>query len=332
MSDSAEAPMKAHTPIQQYVYRIPAPPSIWIPSPVVTNTEELRISENSSLNHELTGFTNVDFLKKVTYTNFNSPSNVLDWNHEQRWTAQAVLPFLYLGPTSLVRDGSFLQRHGIKMILRIRTVFISNSKSLDKTAANLKIGIHTVDVGGVQDLIASFPQGIEMINAYMSTLHDDNQQSMAISGSSVTSPPGKVLVCCETGNECSPCMVAAYLMAVYAMDFGKAIQIVQAQRFSATFGEESRNILQTYHTILEAKRNVTQSDAINITQASGSTKGEHNFSEGEMPAFWPAKANKRSLDELYNDETDIRIAGVPELGLTVGRREGHAPFQDGRGF
>ena len=330
MSNPAEAPVKAHTPIQQYVYRIPAPPSTWVPSPVAANTEELSISEKSSLNHELTGFNNVDFLKKVTYTNFNSPSNVLDLNHEQRWTAQAVLPFLYLGPTSIARDGSFLQQHGIKMILRIRTVFISNSKPLDKTAANLKIGIHTVDVGGVQDLIAAFPHGIEMINAHMSTFHDDDQKSLAISGSPATSPPGKVLVCCETGNECSPCMVAAYLMAMYAMDFGKAIQIVQAQRFSATFGEESKNILQTYDAILEAKRNVMKSGTANLTQASRSIKGDSSFSQGETSALWPVKANKRSLDELYNDETDTGIAGIDDLGFTVGKREGHAPFQDGR--
>lgn len=322
MSNPHETPVKAHTPIQEYVYRIPGPPHVWVPSPVVDNAEELSINGSASHDYDLTGFANVDFLKAVTYTNFNTPSNVLGWNYQQRWTAQAVLPFLCLGPTSVVRDGNFLQQHGITMILRIRVVLTPGSKSLGVTVANPEIEIHTIDVGGMQDLIAAFPRGIEMINAHMSKLFNDKRQPLARSGSLANSPPGTVLVCCETGNESSPCMVAAYLMAMYAMDLVKAIQIVQAQRFSASMGEESRNILQIYHSILEAQRNVIRSDIADISWASRGVGADYDFSQ----------ANKRSLDELYDDETDTDVAHMSELGRAVGRREGQAPFQDGGGF
>lgn len=308
--------MKEHTPIQEYAYHIPGPPSIWVPSPVVGNAEELSIQESASYDYDLTGFANVDFLKRVNHSNFNAPQSVLDWNHQQRWTAQAILPFLYLGPTSVVRDGSFLQQHGITMILRIRS-----SKSLNVVVANPAIETRTMDVEGMQDLIASFPRGIEMINAHMSKLFKKRQHAQVISGPLANSPYGSVLVCCETGNDRSPCMIAAYLMAMYAMDFVKAIQIVQAQRFSATIGEESKNILQTYHSILEAQRNVIRSDTAHTSRASRNAQTGYGFSQ----------ANKRSLDDLYDDEIeDTGVAYMLEPGLPIGKREGQAPFQDGR--
>lgn len=323
----SDSPRGHHLPVQEYVYRIPGPPSVWIPSPIVDNAEELSISKSSSQNHESAGFTNVDFLKNVTYDSFNTPGSVLDWNYQERWSAQAVLPFLYLGPVTIAKDGSFLKQHGITMILNMRTVLTSGSKSLDIKVANPQIGLHTIDVGGTQDLIATLPRVIEMINAHLSTLFHNHQRAIATSGSLAAPPPGKVLVCCETGNERSPCLVAAYLMAMYAMDFVKAIQIVQAQRFSANFGAESRNMLQTFHSILQAKRSVFQSDTADISRVSNAPA----CNLGRNSTSSPAKANKRSLDELYTDEMDSDTTHVPELGRALGRRQGHAPFQDSTG-
>jgi hypothetical protein len=329
MSNTSE---KTHRPVQDYVYRIPGPPAVSIPAPIVDDAEEISITKICSHNCELTGFANLDFLHTVDYANFNPPNSVLDWNYQERWTAQAVLPFLYLGPVSIAKDGTFLQQHGITMMLRIRTVLMSGAKSLDVTVADPKVEVYVIDVGGIQDLIAAFPRAIDMINAHLATLFKNHERAPATSGLHATSPPGKVLVCCETGNERSPCLVAAYLMAIYAMDFVKAIQIVQAQRFSAIFGEESRNMLQTYHTILQAQRNVVQSNkATHINWVSGSAEKDEMYNRGENSASSPAKANKRSLDELYNDETDTESPHVDDLGPAVGKREGHAPFQDGRG-
>jgi serine/threonine/tyrosine-interacting protein len=327
---TSDNPRGAHSPVQEYVYRIPGPPSVWIPSPIVDNAEELSINGISFQNYESAGFTNADFLKKVTYDNFNTPGTVLDWNYQERWSAQAVLPFLYLGPVSIAKNGSFLQQHAITMILNMRTVLTSGSKSLGITVANPQIRLHTVDVGGMQDLIAAFPRVIEMINAHLSTLFQNHQRAFATSGPVSASPPGKVLVCCETGNEHSPCLVAAYLMAMYAMDFIKAIQIVQAQRFSAIFGQESRNMLQTFHTILQAKRSVFQSDPTDISRVPNADNVPACNPESNSTS-WPSNANKRSLDELYTNDMDSDTTHISELGLAVGRREGHAPFQDSAG-
>ena len=329
MSNSPEGSREVRTPIQEYVYRIPGPPSVWIPSPVVETVEALNVTHDASHDYALSGFANGDFLQKVAYSGVNDPGTVLDWNHQQRWTAQAVLPFLYLGPSSLARDDAFLQAHGITMILRIRTSLTSGSKSLAATVANRHIPIHDFDVRGPQDLIAAFPQGTEIINAHMSSTCG-NPASLNPLGLAAASPLGKVLVCCETGNECSPCMVAAYLMGMYTMHFIKAVQIVQAQRFSADIGDEFRNILQTYHTILEAKRNVIRSTTGHVSRASGSA--QRNSNQGRPSALSPPRAIKRSLDQVYDDGGDLNVANVSELERTGDGRAGQAPFHDRRDF
>ena len=313
------APMKPHTPIQEYVYRIPRPPSYWVASPVVELAEELNLQKSTSYDYELTGFANVDFLKTVNHANLKAPQSISDWDHGQRWAAQAILPFLYLGPTSVIRDGIFLRQHGITMILRIRLVLTSGAKSLDVAVANPGIELHTVDVEGMQDLIAAFPRGIKIINAHMSELFNKNQLAEATSKPVTNLPSGAVLVCCETGNERSPCMVAAYMMAMYTIHFAKAIRIVQTQRFSVTISEESKNVLQTYHSILEAQRNVIRSNTADPNPTSRNAEIDSSVTQ----------TKKRSLDDLYDNEIYSDEACMTDSGLLIGRREGQAPFQDG---
>ncbi|KAK3081559.1 hypothetical protein LTR53_020464, partial [Teratosphaeriaceae sp. CCFEE 6253] len=72
-----------------------------------------------------------------------------------------------------------------------------------------------------------------------------------------TGKVGKVLVFCESGNERSAGVVAAYLMETHAdVDFIKAMQLVQAQRFCANFDDAMKRLLQGYWDILRAGRQV----------------------------------------------------------------------------
>ncbi|KAG9619567.1 phosphatases II, partial [Aureobasidium melanogenum] len=68
-------------------------------------------------------------------------------------------------------------------------------------------------------------------------------------------PNAKVLVFCESGNERSAAVVAAYLMEILAdVDHIKAMQIVQAQRFCVNFDDNVKRLLQGYWDILQARR------------------------------------------------------------------------------
>lgn len=314
MQDGLESPNKAHTPNQDYVYHTPGPPHIWVP-PIDEDARELRIHESASHDHGSTGFANVDFLKAINYTNFERPPYYYDWNHDHRWKAQAILPFLYLGPTCVLRDGPFLQQRGITMILRIRLVMASGSRSLDVAVANPAIEIHTIDVEGLQDLIAAFPRGINMINTHMSRLFNTWQQAPT------NSPHRSVLVCCETGNDRSPCMIAAYLMAMYGMGFIRAAQIVQTRRFSANLGGDPMTMLQTYQSILEARRSVTL-NTVAQSQASRNAETDQDLGRG----------NKRSVDDFYDENFDMDMTDMAEPQQEFGKREGRAPFEDRGGL
>ena len=103
----------------------------------------------------------------------------------------------------------------------------------------------TVDLSSNQDLIHSFP-------ATISFIYDQVQQRFQSTGIL-----GKVLVFCESGNERAAGVVAAYLMERHKdVDYIKAMQLVQAQRFCVNFDDAMKRLLQGYWDILCAKRAV----------------------------------------------------------------------------
>ena len=253
---------------------------------------------------ESSGFTNTDFLAKVTYNNFLKSNAMLEWKYEERRKAQQVLPFLYLGPSSAAKDKAFLEREGITMVLAVRNTLSAQARLLGSRVAQ-EMGIHTeaVDVAGNQELIAAFPRGIELINQHLSQVY---KMQEGIVGSERM---GKVLIFCESGNERSASMVVAYVMAMYSKDLITAVQIVQAQRFAVAFDDGMRNLLCTYESILRAKRDVMK---VGI---------------GGMNGGGAAGKGKRALARDDEDEDMVDFGGVEasDVERFLGR-EARAPF------
>lgn len=248
------------------------------------------------------------------------------WKYESRRNAQQVLPFLFLGPITAARDRDFLRDEGITMLLAVRDIRIVHARLLgSKAALELGIPCSTVDTSGNQELIGQFPHGIETINAHLSEVHKQNQTS---SITSKAPAPGKVLVFCETGNERSAAMVAAYLMAMYSMDFVKAIQIIHAQRFSVAFDDSLRHLLQTFDCILQAKRDVVHSGQ---QRGGAATNGGVGSSSTPINREVLRKPSKRTLDETYEDDVDMDGEADPDDVARFARREGAAPFLDDGG-
>lgn len=279
---------------------------------------DLRIIKDTSFDYESSGFANAEFLKTVTYGNFITQNNMLEWKYEQRRTAQKVVPFLYLGPMSAAKDKVFLEREAITMVLAVRNTSSAQAKLLESRAAQeLGIDSQAIDVSGNQELIAAFPRGIEMINAHLSKQHH-LQETRAIDSPVARANPmmGKVLIFCESGNERSAALVAAYLMAMYSMDLLTALQIVQAQRFAVAFDDALRNLLATYQTILRAKRDVFQNDLVGNTQS--------------IEPLHPTKSSKRNFEAAQDEDAmmdDSMTLGNLDADRFV-QREGHAPFED----
>ena len=321
-----------HLPAHEYSYRVPSPPRIAVPPPNVTSdgTPDFLITLGGRAAFESNGFANTEFLKTVTYGDFMLTSNIMDWKYEQRRMAQKILPFLFLGPVSAARDRDFLQHEGITMIMAVRDTMSAQAKLLgSKAARELEIPCHFVDVTGNQELIAAFPRAIEIINLHLATMFHPDQTK----NSSHTVPnhganhslPGKVLVFCESGNERSATVVAAYMMAMFSFDLVTALQIIQAQRFCVSFDDSLRYLLQSFEMILRARRDVANHSS---HEQYHSDIGSHYISSTAASA---KRTTKRTLHDAYEDDTDVPN-GLGQMDYErFEKRAGYAPFEDDLG-
>lgn len=315
-------PNRPHSPAQAWTQRLPSPPRINVPPPLLNahGLPDLNIAQGS-VDFDGNGFSNAAFLKKVTHGHSITLNNMIDWRYEQRHQAQQILPFLFLGPVTAARDSTFLQSSGITMVLAVRNTMSAQARLLgSKAAANLGIQSATVDVAGNQELIAAFPTAIDIINSHLSQMYGEHAPMRGSTATASGSSPGKVLVFCESGNERSAALVTAYVMAMYSMDMIKAIQLVQAQRFAISIDDSTRNYLETYNSMLQAKRDVIKQQSDYRTYVNSNTQNRNSTTR---------QSGKRSLEETY-DEADLDMGG--EMGNAdrerFEQRDGLAPFQE----
>lgn len=327
--DDATTP---HLPAHAWSFRVPSPPRIVVPPPRLDHhgIPNSTSGPSAAYDYEPSDLANAEFLKTVTYGDFMALNNILDWEYEQRRMAQKILPFLFLGPMTAARDKRFLKREGITMLLAVRNTMSAQAKLLNvgKLAGDLELHSAAVDVAGNQELIAAFPRAIREINNHMqhkyNVLKDSTHSTDGdrCANASAEKSTGKVLVFCESGNERSAAVVAAYLITMYNMDFIRTIQVIQAQRFCVAFDESLKALLQTYAGMVQAKRDVVHSGLVSTDQLEIS---DHHHGSGSALA----KRAKRNLDEAYS--TDV------EMGNTSGNfdderfeeRGDSPPFQDG---
>ena len=328
-TSSSYAMAMPHSPAQSWSFRVPSPPRIIVPPPNLNanGVPDLQVVQGTTFDFEASGFKNAEFLKTVTYGNFMTANNMLEWKYEQRRMAQQILPFLYLGPMSAARDKHFLQSEAITMVLVVRDIKSAQARLLGtRTADELGLETKMVDVAGNQELIAAFPRAIELINVHLSMMYQQEQskeaQGLGLLQGQRNSAPGKVLLFCETGNERSAALVTAYIMAMYAVDLVKAIQIVQAQRFAVAFDDSMRNLLSTYEIMLRAKRDVVQANSQFPDARSDGTASNINAS----CINGGGKSSKRSFEVAHEEDMDV---DTEDMDISRFRgRAGSAPFQD----
>ena len=242
---------------------------------------------------------------------------MLDWKYEQRRTAQPVLPYLYLGPSTTARSQEFVRGHGITLLLAVRSGATARARSsiLDPTKFASSCGIQslTLDLDEPYDLMTRLPQTVKAINDHV------EQSCNGVTLSSLDQIPGKVLVFCESGNERSATVVAAYLMVLYGFSVVQAVQMIQSQRFCIAIDDGMKHMLQGFNDILQAKRDV-----------AGTNLAE--YSNGQLQAAQAdgmstvARPGKRDLDSAYESGDEMGPRGW-DNGTAVGRSD-WAPFHD----
>jgi len=247
----------------------------------------------------------------------------MTWTYENRRQAQRVLDFLYLGPSVVLRNRQWLQEQGITMVLAARDIKQAglNIMTVDKVAQELGIEARYLDVSGYDALVASFPSAVRAINEHMLRIYREQAVAMAATemrdGAMAIDESkfrrGKVLVFCETGNDRSASVVAAYLMAVIGMTALQACHFVTHSRFCVSMDEGIKHALQVYEDILLAQRMVH--------------RHELEFNAASM-----AKKAKRGVDDIIGDDGDAEMAGIDRSELIdQGRflgRSAFVPFVD----
>ncbi|KAI1434428.1 phosphatases II [Xylaria sp. CBS 124048] len=246
-----------------------------------------------------------DGLEQVAH---DSASN---WNYSGRRSAQPILDYLYLGPSSVTRNREWLQAEGITMFVAARDSRQAdlNLMVVDKIAQELGIEARYVDVSGYQELIRTFPAAIRMINDHIIRIH---QQSADKANGQPCSKRAKVLVFCETGNGRSAGIVTAYLMSVLGISLEDACQFVSLKRFCVSMDDDLKQILKSYEELVVAQRTVHR----------------HQLDATPGPGL---KRTKRDIDEIIADDDD-QMAGMNQYpgsdGDRFSGREGFVPFID----
>lgn len=239
MSADSGTPLAYPHRNDDYAYRVPTPPRIVVPPPAL-NADALPDIQ--------LGASSVLPTPGNAYTNLVTSNVIFEWTYERRRDAQMILPYLYLGPMTVAKNEAWMREEGITMVLGVRQKHVYTFKLMDGALRRTEaagIEARTVDLANNQDLIHAFPETTAMINSHLARIH------------TATGQLGKVLVFCESGNERSAGVIAAYLMETHDnVDYIKAMQLCQAQRFCVNFDDAMKRLLQGYWDILCAKRSV----------------------------------------------------------------------------
>ena len=250
-------------------------------------------------------FGNRELLVKMNLSFSVRMIGIGDWRFEMRRDAQEILPFLYLGPIMCVKNREFLQNENFSLFVSVRTSPGARtwSASAKRTANEWGIAFEPVDVVTSHELLYKLPDVIRDINDHICVPRiSENGEHL----------PKKVLVLCESGNESSAIVVAAYLMAMFDLDIPTALQLVQNRRFSISHESPFWSALSSFGGILKAKRDVQKANRA-MTSASA----------GLPAAAMPSK--KRNLNDLEDDEM---IDDAGDIGDDEPDRRPLAPFQD----
>ncbi|KAL2754462.1 hypothetical protein ACRALDRAFT_1063292 [Sodiomyces alcalophilus JCM 7366] len=286
-----------------YTQRPPSPPHIHIP---LYSHRLMRIQpSNASL--AALGLTQDD-MSIITdghtpQTADNDPTDA--WSYESRRNAQRILDWLYLGPSSVARDRNFLQKEEITMVLAVRHAADGCVRSMPflnvgftPATRDLGISIECVEVKNAHNLAAAFLNTIRKINDHILAFHrqPDMPPVARQGGFSARPTRGRVLVVCETGNDCSAVVVAAYIMAMFNVGVVEAICFLNIHRLSASLSAEPKHLLAAWEDILKAN------NAVSTSQQEARQVDSTRFAFGAGP-------RKRGIEATFGDDEDAAMEG-----------------------
>lgn len=241
---------------------------------------------------------------------------VLDWHYEMRYKAQAITPFLYLGPSKMARDTEFLNHTNITFLMAVRSTAAVAQRPSYLNPASMPIGHHretgTFDLDTPFAFIRKIRPAIKML---VDHLEKHSRGSVINTAQDI---PARIFVFCENGQERSAVFVAAFLMVIFGLEEDSALQMMQTQRICAHVDEEMKRMLIDLRTILSAERQVLREQA----RAAEAMQDNPSLADHTMRLTTPVK---RTLDRSQEEDEAMEDA------MEDCSRGGVAPFMDTTG-
>lgn len=311
--EAAEFPGISRT--EPMVSRPPSPPQIFIPSLNMEDKSGLQLVPDASLISPTLTQSDLAIITGGTPARADDGVGSF-WTFEKRRQAQAVLDYMYLGPTRVAKDPAWLKKEGITMLIPVRDIRLAKARLLnvERWAHEAGIAHEYIDVYCQQELISLFPAAVETINHHL------------VDYFKKTGKRGKVLVCCETGNDRSAAIVAAYIMTMYNTDMVHTLQFIGLTRFCTNFDEQVKWILRAYEDILLAQRMVNEhyGPMIRARQALADSAAAAKKRDAERVEH-VFHRSKRGRDD---DATQGGDGGSPSNDIERFRGRSFTPFVD----
>jgi hypothetical protein len=310
---------RSHKRHQEYTYRLPTPPRIVVPPPTLTTEmPDLHVGLADASNEEY----DTSFFKEMNLESIVQKNTLLEWAYERRRQAQMILPWLWLGPLTSAKDREFLAREGITMTLAIRAKDTSMNGAI-QVGREACQEVATVEAATTWALISNFSRTTRIINQHIAKVRQ-------LTAGTSNERMGKVLVFCESGNEKSAAVCAAYLMEMLDdFDHIKSMQVCQAQRFCVNFDDTIKNMLRSYLDILQAKRAVATSRANSMqsTQINNGNGQQNGSRHLQVQSVYTAKP-KRSIEETRYDDDVTMGDDMDPSDIARFEDRANTPFQD----
>ncbi|KAK6336701.1 hypothetical protein TWF718_009493 [Orbilia javanica] len=334
----------SHHPTLPWSNGIPSPPRILVPPPTLINdpaTRGGRPGSRQPLNYGASANGSSLSSSQLLANSGILPTTLQDWRYESRREAQQILPHLYLGPVSAAKDLAYLRRENITLLIAVRNNVTARHRLLNAyneiakdPELRSRIRFESVDVSGNQELIASFPIASRLIDDHLYNFAPPGFVRRKPNGLPEQPPnPGKTLIYCESGNERSAAVAAAYIMQHINCSAVQAIQVIQGRRFCVCFDDSMKYLLTGYEPIWMARRDVEiqQSNAAAAAAAHQNLNAIFGSRNPHQESVTTSKKSKRGIEEAYDD--DEMSGGDPSLlteldAARFEKREGIAPFSD----
>ena len=186
-------------------------------------------------------------------------------------------------------------------------------------AGQVCMEVRSIEAYNFYDLTSKLAEAASIISTHVARVR---QHRLETTGQATF---GKVLVFCESGNEKSAAVVAAYLMQTLEnIDHIRAMQIVQAQRFCVNFDDILKNILRSFWDIVQARRSIAA-----LAQTSQQTSSSNAHAQSGLLPLPPPMKQKRGIEDTRDDDDDTDMENGTEASDAL-RFSGRdvTPFQD----